>query len=232
LISILILAGACRSDGQPTTKPNLEPSAARVKQSTDVAGAMPMRHIVIPAPADLERHKRERTADPAFALEMLGPHRYRGRIADECPVGTTVVKPEKGWKLDNGSLEMKMPAGGCPTWIGYTVVAVDREALSEPARDRLPPTALPFYVCEDRWHDTCESLGENTWVFELSTRMTKSKAREVVFASPTPVDPMPGSLCCCTTDNKNEVTTYPTCEVRGGACDVEAECYGIEGPIP
>ncbi|MEJ7597361.1 MAG: hypothetical protein WKG01_05580 [Kofleriaceae bacterium] len=239
LPALATLVGACRSDGQPAIPLTAEPATVAPvaqppapTQSTDLVGAMPMRPISFPASADPARHQRERNADPTYKLAELGPHRYRGRVADQCPSGSAVVKPEVGWSLIAGALEISLPAGGCPTWIGYTVVAADRNLLSESARDRIAPTALPFYVCADPWHDVCESMGENTWVFDVASLISASRASEAVFAPPTPVDSKPGALCCCSVNNSLAVTTYPTCEVRGGVCDVEAECYGITGPVP
>jgi hypothetical protein len=237
-LTALIALPACRSDAErdrgPTpTPPPSATGSAPAPRATDALGAMPMRPLAWPAPADLEKHKRDRNADPAFALVKLGAHRYQGRIADACPAGSSVTIAEKGWKIVDGTLEIVLHGGGCPTWTGYTVVAKNPGDLSEPSRKRLPANTLPFYICADRWHDMCEASMWNTWVFDLSTLMTASKTTDVVFAPPTPVDPDPASLCCCVVENKRgDVEPWPSCEVRGGTCDVEAECYGIEGPIP
>jgi hypothetical protein len=240
IATALLALPSCRSEAERDR--NAAPAAAHARpterppaapRATDALGAMPMRPLAWPiAPADLEKHKRERNADPAFALVKLAANRYRGRVSDACPAGTSVVTAEKGFKLVDGSLEISLHGGGCPTWTGYTVVAKKLDDLSPASRERLPASTLPFYICADTWHDMCEANVWNTWVFDVSAHMTASKTTDVVFAPPTRTDPDPASLCCCIVDQKHEVATWPTCEVRGGTCDYEVECYGIEGPIP
>ena len=229
----LVAVVACRSDGREPTSPapSPTPTASAPPKAPDI-GAMPMRPITNPAPTDLDKYKRERSADPAFRLVELGTSKYRGRVSDTCPAGSSVMRPEEGWTLSGGALEIRLPGGGCPTWAGYTVVAKNPADLSEPARERLPAQTLPFYVCADRWHDLCEAHLENTWVFDLAPLVEASKATAAIFAPPTPVDPDPAALCCCSVNNALDVAAWPTCEARGGVCDVEAECYGINEPIP
>jgi hypothetical protein len=229
-LAVVSLVG-CRSDPDRDRTPSPpQPSSPTAQPGPDL-GAMPLRPIAYPAPTDLEQHKRDRAGDPSFALVKLAESTFRGRRSDSCPTGTTVVKAE-GWTLEKGVMSIRLPGGGCPTWAGYTLVAKKLEDLSYGSRERLPANTLPFYLCADRWHDVCESMREYTWVFDLSDTMEASKATSIVFAPPTPIDPDPASLCCCVAGDKSDVTAWATCEARGGVCDVEAECYGIEGPIP
>jgi hypothetical protein len=123
----------------------------------------------------------DRKNDPAFALKEVGG-KYIGRVADQCPWGHGPRTPQQvvptikdtDYKLVGDKLEIRLPYGGCPQWAGYTVVT-----------GRGSP--LPFYVCHEIQHDTCEMDGVKAWVFDLSSQLEANKATAVEFAIPTGV---------------------------------------------
>ena len=117
----------------------------------------------------------DRSKDPAFAIHKLGPQLYQGRVAAECPAGARVPKIDPSdWKLENDKLVMDLDAGGCPRWTGYTVVTGHG-------------SPLPFYVCFEPKHDTCEMLGKFTWVFDISSALAANHATSAEFVIPTGV---------------------------------------------
>jgi len=125
-----------------------------------------------PPPAADRRH------DPAFALKAING-KYIGRVAEMCPWGpvtqdsTQVLPPIKSsdYKLVGDKLEIKLPYGGCPLWTGYTVVTGSG-------------SPLPFYVCHEIQHDTCEMAGDKTWVFDVSKQLKANHATAMAFGVP------------------------------------------------
>jgi hypothetical protein len=123
----------------------------------------------------------DRRNDPAFALEEVNGT-YIGRVADRCPWGKGPRTPQQvvptikdtDYKLVGDKLEIRLPYGGCPLWAGYTVVTG-------------PGSPLPFYVCDEIQHDTCEMDGEKTWVFDIASQLAANKATAVEFSVPTGV---------------------------------------------
>ncbi|NVB84991.1 MAG: hypothetical protein HOV81_41880 [Kofleriaceae bacterium] len=123
----------------------------------------------------------DRRNDPAFALKEVNG-KYIGRVADQCPWGNHPRTPQQvvptikdtDYKLVGDKLEIRLPYGGCPQWAGYTVVTGHG-------------SPLPFYVCHEIQHDTCEMAGVKTWVFDISSQLEASKATAVEFAIPTGV---------------------------------------------
>lgn len=119
----------------------------------------------------------DRTADPAFALKEENG-KYIGRVADKCP-WEGEADPRKAiprladsdYKLVDSRLEIELPYGGCPQWTGYTVVTGSG-------------SPLPFYVCHELQHDTCEMAGRKTWVFDVSAQLKANNATAVQFVVP------------------------------------------------
>ena len=136
---------------------------------------------VAPGSAAGSNVSADRSKDPAFALKEVNG-KYIGHVADQCPWGPTtqnstqVLPPidSKDYKLVGDKLEIQLPYGGCPQWTGYTVVTGN----SSP---------LPFYVCHEIQHDTCEMAGFKTWVFDISKQLKANKATAVAFGVPTGV---------------------------------------------
>lgn len=107
---------------------------------------------------------------------------YIGPVADACPWAGSTQTPQQrvptlqstDYKLVGDKLEIRLPYGGCPTWAGYTVVTG-------------PGSPLPFYVCHEIEHDTCEMDGTKTWVFDISSQLRANHATAVEFAVPSGV---------------------------------------------
>ncbi len=183
-VVVSVASFACTKGPANKDVPGKEPSAQSPSHAPPSPPA-PSLPGVAPAPhahaGSGSATNVDRRNDPAFALKEVNG-KYIGRVADQCPWVNTprtpqqVVPPIKNtdYKLVGDKLEIRLPYGGCPLWTGYTVVT----GTGSP---------LPFYVCHEIQHDTCEMAGFKTWVFDISSRLEANKATAVEFGIPTGV---------------------------------------------
>ncbi|MBZ5710269.1 hypothetical protein [Nannocystis pusilla] len=114
----------------------------------------------------------DRSKDPAFALKKDG-NNYVGLVLDRCPDGTRIADRlrEGEPQLADCKMTLNLWYGGCPRWTGFAVV---------PGQG----SPLPFHLCEDIAHDTCEMDGHATWVFDLGDALKQNSATAVTYVVP------------------------------------------------
>lgn len=158
-----LLVAACTPEA-PAPTPG--PSAAPASTATAKATATAARSAAPSARVD-------RSGDPKFALKEEGGN-YVGLVGNECPPGAVVRPATDKQSVAGGKLLIELPHGGCPKWAGYTVVV----GKGSP---------LPYYVCDDVTHDTCEAAGTKTWAFDISEPLKSNNATAVTYSVPTGV---------------------------------------------
>jgi hypothetical protein len=176
LLTLLALV-ACGADKPASATKAATPAPAAATPATKAAEPA----TLAPAPAEPAKpavdpaavSKNDRSKDPAFALKKDGT-RYVGLVLDRCPDGTRVADRLRDGepKLEGNKMLLSLWHGGCPMWTGFTVV---------PGQG----SPLPFHLCEDIAHDTCEMHGKSTWVFDIGDALKKNGATAVTYAVPT-----------------------------------------------
>jgi hypothetical protein len=143
------------------------PSAAPAATATVTAKATASAASSAPAT------RPDRSGDPKFALKEEAGN-YVGLVGNECPAGAVSRPSTDKQTLVGGKLIVELPHGGCPKWAGYTVVT----GKGSP---------LPYYVCDDAAHDTCEAAGTRKWAFDISEALKANTATAVTYSVPTGV---------------------------------------------
>ncbi len=159
-----LAVAACTPDAPaPAPGPSAAPASTATAKATATATAA--------RPASSA--KVDRSGDPKFALKEEGGN-YVGLVGSECPTGAVVRPATDKATVAGGKLLVELPHGGCPKWAGYTVVV----GKGSP---------LPYYVCDDVTHDTCEAAGVRTWAFDISEPLKSNNATAVTYSVPTGV---------------------------------------------
>ncbi|MDC0669490.1 hypothetical protein [Nannocystis radixulma] len=163
LLTLLSLA-ACDGD-----KPAAAPApAAPATKTAEPVKPEPAKPATDPAAVSTN----DRSKDPAFALKKDG-NNYVGLVLDRCPDGTRIADSLRDGEpqLADGKMTLKLTYGGCPRWTGFAVVPGEG-------------SPLPFHLCEDIAHDTCEMAGHATWVFDIGDALKKNNATAVTYVVP------------------------------------------------